>query len=147
MKKNLIKILSAFLAVVLVISIAPINSGAYLNDITEKEKDYTKQPEFRSGDLRVSYDENGLLIVDYDPVPDSRPKEYTFPTEINGIPVAEVNCPWGVEELTIPDGIRRVENLDNSDLKEISFGNDVEYIDCVNAKKCTRRNGAFIARF
>lgn len=137
MKKNLIKILSAFLAVVLVISIAPINSGAYLNDITEKEKDYTKQPEFRSGDLRVSYDENGLLIVDYDPVPDSRPKEYTFPTEINGIPVAEVNCPWGVEELTIPDGIRRVENLDSSDLKEISFGNDVEYIDCVNAKKCT----------
>lgn len=38
MKKNLIKILSAFLAVVLVISIAPINSGAYLNDITKRKR-------------------------------------------------------------------------------------------------------------
>ena len=138
MKKNLIKILSAFLAVVMVISIAPINSGAYLNDITEKEKDYTKQPEFRSDDLRAKYDENGLLTVDYDPVSSARPKEYTFPSEINGIPVAEVDCPWGVEKLTIPDGIRRVENLDSSDLKEISFfGNDVEYIDCFNVKECT----------
>ncbi|HAS38730.1 MAG TPA: hypothetical protein DCS04_09125, partial [Ruminococcaceae bacterium] len=137
MKKNLIKILSAFLAVVLVISIASINSGAYLNDITEKEKDYTKQPEFRSEDLRVKYDENGLLIANYDPVSDSRPKEYTFPAESNGIPVAEVNCPWGVEKLTIPDGIRRVVNLDSSDLKEISFGNDVEYIEGFNAEYCT----------
>lgn len=137
MKKNLIKILSAFLAVVLVISIAPINSGAYLNDITEKEKNYTKQPEFMSDDLRVSYDENGLLIANYDPVSSARPKEYTFPAEINGIPVAEVNCPLGVEKLTIPDGIRRVENLDSSDLKEISFGNDVEYIEGFNAEYCT----------
>ncbi|HAX84496.1 MAG TPA: hypothetical protein DCY15_08705 [Ruminococcaceae bacterium] len=137
MKNNLIKILSAFLAVVLVISIATINSGAYLNDITEKEKDYTKQPEFRSEDLRVKYDEDGLLIVNYYPVSGSRAEEYTFPAEINGIPVAEVNCPWGVEKLTIPDGVKRVKNLDSSDLKEISFGNDVEYIESFNAEKCT----------
>lgn len=137
MKKNLIKILSAFLAVVLVISIAPINSGAYLNDITEKEKNYTKQPEFMSDDLRVSYDEDGLLIVNYDPVSDSRAEEYTFPAEINGIPVAEVNCPWGVEKLTIPDGVKRVKDFNSSDLKEISFGNDVEYIECFYAEECT----------
>ena len=137
MKNNLMKILSAFLAVVLVRSIATINSGAYLNDITEKEKDYTKQPEFRSDDLRVKYDEDGLLIVNYYPVSDSRAEEYTFPAEINGIPVAEVNCPLGVEKLTIPDGVKRVKNLDSSDLKEISFGNDVEYIESFNAEKCT----------
>lgn len=137
MKKNLIKILSAFLAVVLVTSIAPINSGAYLNDITEKEKNYTKQPEFMSDDLRVKYDEDGLLIVNYDPVSDSRAEEYTFPAEINGIPVAEVDCPWGVEKLTIPNGVKRVKDFNSSDLKEISFGNDVEYIESFNAEYCT----------
>ena len=137
MKKNLIKILSAFLAVVLVISIAPIDSAAYLNDITKKEKDYAKQPEFMSDDLRVKYDEDGLLIVNYDPVSDSRAEEYTFPAEINGIPVAEVDCPWGVEKLTIPNGVKRVKDFNSSDLKEISFGNDVEYIESFNAERCT----------
>ncbi len=137
MKKNLIKILSVFLSAVLIIAVAPIDSVAYLNDITKKEKDYTKQPEFMSDDLRVKYDEDGLLIVNYDPVSDSRAEEYTFPAEINGIPVAEVNCPWGVEKLTIPDGVKRVKDFNSSDLKEISFGNDVEYIESFNAEECT----------
>lgn len=137
MKKNLIKILSVFLSAVLIIAVAPIDSVAYLNDITKKEKDYTKQPEFMSDDLRAKYDEDGLLIVNYDPVSDSRAEEYTFPAEINGIPVAEVNCPWGVEKLTIPDGVKRVKDFNSSDLKEISFGNDVEYIECFNAEECT----------
>lgn len=137
MKKNLIKILSVFLSAVLIIAVAPIDSVAYLNDITKKEKDYTKQPEFMSDDLRVKYDEDGLLIVNYDPVSDSRAEEYTFPAEINGIPVAEVNCPWGVEKLTIPDGVKRVKDFNSSDLKEISFGNDVEYIESFDAEECT----------
>lgn len=137
MKKNLIKILSVFLSAVLIIAVAPIDSVAYLNDITKKEKDYTKQPEFMSDDLRAKYDEDGLLIVNYDPVSDSRAEEYTFPAEINGIPVAEVNCPWGVEKLTIPDGVKRVKDFNSSDLKEISFGNDVEYIESFNAEECT----------
>ena len=137
MKKNLIKILSVFLSAVLIIAVAPIDSVAYLNDITKKEKDYTKQPEFMSDDLRVKYDEDGLLIVNYDPVSDSRAEEYTFPAEINGIPVAEVDCPWGVEKLTIPNGVKRVKDFNSSDLKEISFGNDVEYIESFNAERCT----------
>lgn len=137
MKKNLIKILSVFLSAVLIIAVAPIDSVAYLNDITKKEKDYTKQPEFMSDDLRVKYDEDGLLIVNYDPVSDSRAEEYTFPAEINGIPVAEVNCPWGVEKLTIPNGVKRVKDFNSSDLKEISFGNDVEYIESFDAEECT----------
>ena len=43
MKKNLIKILSVFLSAVLIIAVAPIDSVAYLNDITKKEKDYIEK--------------------------------------------------------------------------------------------------------
>lgn len=133
MKKYIIKIISAFLSIILIFCALPITSDAYLNDF--KADDYKNHhnlpelPKFKYGDFEVEYGVDGLTIANY---PDNKTEKVDIPEEINGIPVTEIHdTDVYTDELTIPDSVKRIRDFEPK-AKKVNIGNNVETIEGVD---------------